>query len=132
MAIRISSLFVLLILAGCGYEKGGAPITTESGSGTEESVSNLYAIHDSTSSRYRDDCTSCHSSVLKGTELDSSVTSAHATMIQHVPNGRCTYCHSTVDLLQGSAGNLRRQVSVTTCDACHGPNGPSTKQYYQK
>jgi mono/diheme cytochrome c family protein len=48
---------------------------------------------------------------------------------------QCRWCHRTVDLVQGSAGNLRMQVEATLCALCHGPlNGGETsaaKQFYQ-
>jgi hypothetical protein len=50
---------------------------------------------------------------------------------------QCIFCHRTVDLVQGSAGSLRKQVDATLCAMCHGQSPPRNgssgpvKQFYQ-
>jgi len=43
----------------------------------------------------------------------------------------CITCHKSVDLLQGSAASLRRQVAVELCATCHSPF-PSVMQSDQQ
>ena len=130
-------MLLALVVGGCADRRLAG---TGGGGGDEETTenltTNLYALHDSSSDQYRDDCLSCHSDILTEESLDGSVPTAHNAMLPNTPGettqSKCVYCHTTVDLMQRSAGNIRRQVSVTTCDLCHGPDGPSTRQYYQE
>lgn len=133
--IRFLMMAILAtVLAGCGDRR-----SARDDDGDDEAqnlTTNTYALHDSSSDQYRDDCLSCHSEVLTEESLDSSIPSAHTAMLAETPGGdtqsKCVYCHTSVDLLQHSAGNIRRQVSVETCDLCHGPGGTADEfQYYQ-
>lgn len=94
---------------------------------TVDPTINLYAIHDSASRRYRDDCLACHANQLALTTLDPAIEQIHPRMIPAiapdgcVTNETCTTCHVTVEFgTNGSAGNLRRQVDVSSCATCHG------------
>jgi len=114
-------------------------------SDAEESTKNLIASHNSSSPQYNKNCTSCHANILTETSLNPSIPNVHVAMLPHAPgeenNDKCIWCHSTVDLVQGtsrvenSEGNLRRGVDVTLCTLCHGPSTvrPSSpgKQFYQ-
>lgn len=103
----------------------------------------VIALHDKNSQKYNSDCLNvqCHKGILKETSLDSSIKTAHLKMLPFVPgysattgvtNEDCSYCHNKgVDIISHSAGNLRRDVDVMKCVACHGPSGPG-KQFYQK
>lgn len=124
-------------VSGCGGERSYPGVT---GNSTNEAFSptstNVIAIHKSTSPQYRIDCLTCHSDILTQTTLSSSVPDVHSAMMPYTPgatnNDKCVYCHTNTDVEQYSAGNLWRNVDVRQCDRCHGPKGPSTKQYYQK
>jgi mono/diheme cytochrome c family protein len=101
---------------------------------------NIIAIHDSSSDEYIKKCSECHGDIRNGQSLDPSIPAAHVAMFDFAPgkpgdDKQCIWCHPTVDLVQGSAGNLRKQVDATLCTLCHGPsdrNGPSgtVKQFY--
>jgi hypothetical protein len=45
-------------------------------------------------------------------------------------NEVCISCHAKTDVLQHSAAQLRRNVSVSLCAACHNKAGPSSKKFY--
>jgi hypothetical protein len=103
---------------------------------------NIIAIHDSSSGEYNKECSECHADIPKAESLKPSVApAAHVAMFDFAPgkpgdDKQCIWCHRTVDLVQGSAGSLRKQVDATLCTLCHGPsdrNGPSglVKQFYQ-
>ena len=122
-----------LVAAGCADRRLGG----NSGTGDAANLTtNTVALHDSNSEQYRDDCLSCHSEILTEESLDPSIPTAHNAMLPETPGettqAKCVYCHTRTDILQHSAGNIRRNVAVATCDLCHGPSGPSTKQYYQE
>jgi cytochrome c5 len=100
---------------------------------------NIFAQHDRTSPQYNKNCTACHAEILTEQSLDPSIRSAHVVKLSITPGEdndiKCAWCHRSVDLVQGSAGNLRRQVDVALCSLCHGPFkrnealGP-VKQFY--
>jgi hypothetical protein len=103
---------------------------------------NLIAIHDSSSDKYNKKCSECHADIPNAQSLEPSIApAAHVAMFDFAPgkpgdDKQCIWCHRTVDLVQGSAGNIRKQVDATLCAMCHGPfdrNGPSgmVKQFYQ-
>ena len=90
---------------------------------------NLVAVHDRSSRQYDDNCLDCHAAIPSATSLDPTIEAAHPVMLSSTPGEdteeKCVFCHRSVDLLQFSAGNLRRHVDVTLCSVCHGPAGPS-------
>jgi cytochrome c553 len=100
-----------------------------------DSGKNIISIHDSSARQYSDKCISCHEDILSEQSLDPSIPNTHVAMIPFAPGEKdeetCVVCHRTVDLVQGSAGNIRKQVDATFCTMCHGPAGPATK-FYQK
>ncbi len=103
------------------------------GGGTGE---NLISLHDKNSSQYDKNCTSsnCHARILTEESRDPSIMTAHTVMLGETPgekdNEKCGWCHRSVDLLDGSAGNLGRHVDVDLCAVCHGPSQQAT-QFYQ-
>ncbi len=110
---------------------------------------NIIAIHDSSSEKYKKKCSECHADIAKAQSLEPSIApAAHVAMFDFAPgkpgdDKQCIWCHRTVDLVQGSAGNLRKQVDATLCTLCHGdpprkvinnkePERSATaKQFYQ-
>jgi len=104
---------------------------------------NIIAIHDNSSDEYNKKCSECHADIPKAQSLNLSIAlAAHVAMFDFAPgkpgdDKQCVWCHQTVDLVEGSAGNLRKQVDATLCAMCHGPidrNGPSgktVKKFYQ-
>lgn len=95
---------------------------------------NLVALHDRNSRQYDDNCLDCHAGVTTATSLAPDIEAAHPVMLSSTPGEdteeKCVFCHRSVDLMQFSAGNLRRQVDVTLCSVCHGPS-TSIRQLYQ-
>jgi hypothetical protein len=101
---------------------------------------NIIAIHDSSSEEYKKECRECHASILSGQSLDAEIEPAHVAMFDFAPgkpgdDKQCIWCHRSVDLVQGSAGNIRKQVDATLCTLCHGSiarTGPSgtVKKFY--
>jgi mono/diheme cytochrome c family protein len=87
---------------------------------------NIIAIHDSGSDEYNKKCSECHADIRNGQSLEPSIPAAHVAMFDFAPgkpgdDKQCVWCHRTVDLVQGSAGNIRKQVDATLCTMCHGP-----------
>ncbi len=115
-----------------------APITCSNGGGGGGGGGddkNLISLHDKNSPQYDKNCTNCHAAILVEESLDPSILTAHTSMLFETPgendNEKCGWCHRTVDLVQGSAGNLRKQVKADLCAVCHGDDFGEAKRYYQ-
>jgi len=89
---------------------------------------NVIPVHDKNSSAYRTDCTStaCHKGILSETSLDNSTATFHVLKVKKLKvipgktdDEKCLYCHKDTDLVEYSAGNLRRNVAISLCTACH-------------
>ncbi|MFQ5858022.1 MAG: cytochrome c3 family protein [Anaerolineae bacterium] len=67
-------------------------------------------------------CIACHGNKADEVSLDPAYPTAHRV---HLTSAllilECTTCHQSVDLLQGSAASLRKQVDVELCATCHSP-----------
>lgn len=101
---------------------------------------NLVQMHDAASPSYNDDCITCHGDMSDETTLSNAVLGIHPRMCPYVyqaagetemNNNVCRYCHQSVDFLDHSAGNLRRQVDVDLCQNCHTRAGPGRELYEQ-
>ena len=99
---------------------------------------NLVAMHDDSSSSFNSDCISCHGNMLHETTLSEDVGGVHLVKMPwllqtsgqaEINNQLCLHCHPTVDLLEKSAGNIRRQVDVDICRGCHTSAGPGRELY---
>ncbi|NOZ01609.1 MAG: hypothetical protein GXP54_06940 [Deltaproteobacteria bacterium] len=88
---------------------------------------NYVAVHDPEAPAYDADCLSCHTDQPDEASLDpDNYPGFHAKKLALpvIPgdtlNQKCLYCHPKVDLSGAqSAGNLRRNVDVSKCGACH-------------
>lgn len=135
--IRLFTIIVAIpaiyFVNSCGDRRLGG-IDTDDGSQASQST-NYISLHNSSSSEYRSDCLSCHSDILEESSLNPNIESAHQAMMDQTPGqtteAKCVYCHASVDILQHSAGKIRKNVAAATCDVCHGPDGPG-RQYFQK
>lgn len=99
---------------------------------------NLIAMHDASSDEYNSDCMLCHGDMQCGITLNAAVPEIHVRMTKYIlqatnttkiTDTTCIYCHKTVDFINYSAGNIRRQVATEVCDQCHGPEGPGKPLY---
>ncbi len=75
-------------------------------------------------------CISCHGEMTHAETLSSTVREFHVEKASVMASYDCVDCHKAVDLLQGSGGNLRKQIDVEdACYSCHGPGAISTQLY---
>jgi hypothetical protein len=97
----------------------------------EHETWDFVALHDRNAPGYDSDCIKCHGTMLDEVTLDPQRPGPHAQMLpwffsagQVEPtNLNCILCHSRTDLLQKSGADLRRQVYVSWCWACHREGG---------
>ncbi len=129
MARRTLSLWSMMLAGalafsacgGGGGEGPGGPPPPE-----PEAVTNVRALHSSTSPQYDGECIKCHGDILEERSLDDRVPGAHPVMLGQVggeTDAVCVRCHLSVDFDSGSAANVRRNVDVNTCAACHARGG---------
>jgi hypothetical protein len=112
-------------LLGCG---GGGGVVGGGGPAPQPvAVANVRALHDPASAQYDAECVKCHGDVLEEASLDARVPGAHPVMLPQVggeSDAVCVKCHESVDFDRGgSAANVRRNVDVQLCSACHTRGG---------
>ena len=136
---RLGGLAVLgaLVLALVSHAAGAAPGVPAGPPRAD--APDLAAIHDAGSASYQKNCLGCHGDTMKKTTLNRRIKDAHAAMVAFAPgysakagvtNAVCATCHAKVDVLEHSAAQFRRNVSVDICVACHGKSGPAFKKFY--
>jgi len=90
----------------------------------------LIGLHKDAVSLPSSACIGCHGNKTSGatdpnlgTEektFNPNIPSVHARHLDNPLLGlECNTCHKSVDLVEGSAAHLRKQVSVNTCRTCH-------------
>lgn len=128
---------------GKGQKKRGLLVKkcTENCEDFEPFEGNPIPIHDKNSSQYRTDCTNaaCHRNKLKETSLDSSIMTFHVLKVLDpqfskyfgkTNDKKCVYCHKNTDLVEYSAGSLRKNVDTSICYYCHIKGGVG-KEFYK-
>lgn len=135
---------LLAVLGALAWADEVAPVLAHDPAQRDAAVSdsttgeNVVAQHDPTAPEYREDCLSCHAGVLTEETRDPRILSFHQAMMPftpgynpaHGPNDKvCVQCHRFVDVVQDSAGALRKQVDPALCALCHGPSGPGPVYY---
>ncbi len=126
-----------------GQKKRGLLVKkcTENCEDFEPFEGNPIPIHDKNSSQYRTDCTNaaCHRNKLKETSLDSSIMTFHVLKVLDpqfskyfgkTNDKKCLYCHKNTDLVEYSAGSLRKNVDTSICYYCHIKGGVG-KEFYK-
>jgi len=85
-------------------------------------VPGLLTLHLEASAVSPEQCIQCHGNKADERSLDPVFPTAHRVhLTSGLLNFQCTACHQSVDLLQGSATSLRKQVDVGLCATCHSP-----------
>jgi hypothetical protein len=82
---------------------------------------NLIDLHKNASKLNNKECLACHAKVLKENSLNKNHKMFHKVHLEsklETPK-LCADCHQSVDLREGSAAALRKQVDPQICLACH-------------
>ena len=93
---------------------------------------NFLAIHDATSPSFDPQCADCHVDKTREVILAPGIPSLHSLknrMFSRGGRSSCTVCHTGADLVDYSAGSLRKQVSPEFCAQCHGALGTGTRLF---
>jgi hypothetical protein len=92
---------------------------------------NLISVHSQARS-HAEQCTSCHGDRKQELGTDGKTKTSHALHLSSpLLKFSCVFCHPTVDLRQGSAATLRKQVSPELCASCHSA-WPEAKMHTEK
>ena len=128
LVIFVIASIMGIIFMGCGGGEEVSPPPVEN--------VNLIALHNSESPSYDKDCIKCHGKKTSDTTLNPDIPAIHPFMMPFTPgytgkitNELCATCHTSVDYVEGSAGNLRRNVAVGWCVLCHIPGGTGKELY---
>lgn len=82
---------------------------------------NLIDLHNDAGKLSNKECLACHSKILKEVSLNKKYKMFHRVHLEsklETPK-KCADCHQSVDLRNGSAATLRKQVDPEVCAGCH-------------
>ena len=82
---------------------------------------NLIDLHMRAGQLTNKQCLACHGKILTSTSLNKKIKTFHRLHLESkLPTPKhCGDCHQAVDLRNGSAAALRKQVNPQICAGCH-------------
>ncbi|MDA8082707.1 MAG: cytochrome c3 family protein [Nitrospiraceae bacterium] len=82
---------------------------------------NLVELHRNASKMSNKECLSCHAKIMKEVSLNKKYKMFHRVHLESklATPKKCADCHQSVDLRNGSAASLRKQVDPQICAGCH-------------
>lgn len=95
---------------------------------------NLIELHRNSASSSNEACLSCHKDIAWQTTLNPRIKTFHRLHLESklgTPKN-CPDCHRSVDLRNGSAAALRKQVDPQLCAGCHSGGIPGVKVLFAK
>lgn len=82
---------------------------------------NLIELHKNAGKLSNKECLACHANIKKDISLNKKFKTYHRVHLEsklQTPKD-CSDCHESVDLRDGSAAALRKQVDPANCSGCH-------------
>ncbi len=95
---------------------------------------NLIDLHKNAGNLSNMECLSCHASIKKDVTLNKKFKTfmrLHLESKLDTPK-KCADCHQSVDLREGSASALRKQVDPQLCAGCHSGGVKGAKVLFAK
>ncbi len=82
---------------------------------------NLIELHRQAGTLSNKECLACHQDITKQTTLNRNIKTFHRLHLESklATPKNCADCHQSVDLREGSAAALRKQVDPQLCAGCH-------------
>lgn len=82
---------------------------------------NLIVLHENTIKLSTNECLACHADIKKESSLNQEFKTFHRLHLESTLDTPkiCVDCHVSVDLKEGSASALRKQVDPQLCAGCH-------------
>lgn len=93
---------------------------------------NLIELHKNAGKLTDKDCLVCHFKIRKETSLNMRFKTFHRVHLEsklETPKS-CADCHESIDLREGSASALRKQVDPELCAVCHSGDVESAKKLF--
>ena len=90
-------------------------------SGATAAERNLVDLHKNAGAMTNKQCLNCHAKILNEKTANKKFKTMHRVHLEsklETPK-KCAECHASVDLREGSAGALRKQVDPQVCAGCH-------------
>ena len=82
---------------------------------------NLIDLHKNAGKLNNKECLACHANIEKDVSLNKKFKTFHRVHLEsklETPKN-CTDCHESIDLREGAAAALRKQVDPQICAGCH-------------
>jgi hypothetical protein len=95
---------------------------------------NLIELHKNSASASNEACLSCHGDITNQTTLNPKIKTYHRLHLESklgTPKN-CSDCHQAIDLRNGSAAALRKQVDPQLCAGCHSGGVAGAKVLFAK
>jgi cytochrome c5 len=82
---------------------------------------NLVEVHKNAGKMSNKDCLACHAQIVKQVPLNPKFKMVHRLHLESklATPKNCSDCHQSVDVRNGSAAALRKQVDPQLCAGCH-------------
>jgi hypothetical protein len=95
---------------------------------------NLVELHKNAGGLSNKECLSCHSDITKRVTLKKKIKTFHRLHLESKRDTpkECSDCHRSVDLREGSAAALRKQVDPAICQGCHDGSVKGAKALFAK
>jgi hypothetical protein len=108
VAALLGGFTVALSIVGYAAESKSTPV-------------NLINLHAHSGQLSKKECLACHAKILTSTSLNKKIKTFHRLHLESkLPTPKnCADCHQSVDLRNGSAAALRKQVNPQICAGCH-------------
>lgn len=119
--VRGIALLAAVLLASAGLVTGA-----------EAAPTNIVELHADAAKLSSNDCLACHARIATDVSLNKKIKTYHRLHLESkldTPKN-CVDCHQSVDLREGSAAALRRQVDPQICAGCHSGGMKGAKILY--
>jgi len=94
---------------------------------------NLVELHKNAATMSNKQCLKCHAKILTEKTANKKYKTMHRLHLEsklETPK-KCVECHASVDLREGSAGALRKQVDPQLCAGCHDGGMKGAKKLFE-
>ncbi len=94
---------------------------------------NLIDLHKNAAAMTNRQCLKCHAKILTEKTANKKFKTMHRVHLEsklETPK-KCAECHASVDLREGSAGALRKQVDPQICAGCHDGGMKGAKKLFE-
>ncbi len=119
--VRLMLLAGLAMVTAAGYAPGAGA-----------AQKNLIDLHANAGKLSNKECLACHARITTDVSLNKKIKTYHRLHLESklATPKKCADCHQSIDLRNGSAAALRRQVDPQICLGCHSGGMKGAKVLY--